>query len=244
MSTSTTSAIRSRKARENLIRLLFQAQDDSAAAGKPGLHLQRRNLLGATSTISNTVNTVDFQRGHSYPQLRAAYLEKVHAMHPDKVAALHQNGPPSKDLHLDFIELKNAWEEYHASVRIAQRRCNDSSIKINNNLQDEKWKEDESFTMFGVGCSFADSPEERDLRHEITEQACRGWLPSGSISYPEYVFQQSKSNLSQKQNIVQHLRVGLSDNDMFVLDEQPMTKKDCANRKHLVQNVDKFKKKR
>ena len=207
------------------------------------LHHQRRNLLGATSTISNTINTVDCQRRHSYPQLRAAYLEKVHAMHPDKVAAIRHDEPPSKDSHLDFIELKNAWEEYHASVRIAQRRCNDSNIEVNNNLQDDKLDEEQSFTMFGVGCSFADSPEERDLRYEITEQACRGWLPSGSISYQEYDSEQSKSILSLKQ-VVQHLRVELSDNDMFVLDEQPITKKYCANRKYLVQNVDRFTKKR
>ena len=35
--------------------------------------------------------------------------------------------------------------------------------------------------MFGVGCSFDDSPEERDLRNDIMDQACRGWFSSGAI---------------------------------------------------------------
>jgi hypothetical protein len=37
------------------------------------------------------------------------------------------------------------------------------------------------FTMFGVGCSFADSPEESARRAAIMDQACRGWFPFGSI---------------------------------------------------------------
>jgi hypothetical protein len=239
MSTRTTSAIRSRKARENLIRLLFKAQDPFTVAGTPGsvAHSNRRRSPGWEAASASNTN-----RGHSYSQLRAAYLEKVHAMHPDKVGAIHHDGLPSKDMHTQFIELKNAWEEYHASVRIAQRRCDDnSSGNKNNNSEDNDWEEEENFTMFGVGCSFADSPEERDLRFEITEQACRGWFPSGSISYPGSDNQKSNSSLSQKSS-VQPLR--LSDNDMFVPDERPMTNAEGSQKKHLVQNAEKIIRKR
>ena len=254
MSTRTTSAIRSRKARESLIRLLFQRQDNFDDTGKlgsaatssmsqhqPHRHCQRRSQDsdGAIPTGAN----IDDQRRHSYSQLRAAYLEKVHAMHPDKISASHKDALSSKDSHMQFIELKNAWEEYHASVRMAQRRYDDSSSERNkNNSQNNEWEEEENFTMFGVGCSFADSPEERDLRFEITDQACRGWFPSGTISYPESDSQKFNSNPSLKQHIIRDME--LSDNNMFVLAEQPMTKEGNSYRKHLVQNVHQFKRNR
>ena len=164
-------------------------------------------------------------------------------MHPDKISASHKDALSSKDSHMQFIELKNAWEEYHASVRMAQRRYDDSSSERNkNNSQDNEWEEEENFTMFGVGCSFADSPEERDLRFEITDQACRGWFPSGTISYPESDSQKFNSNPSLKQHIIRDME--LSDNNMFVLGEQPMTKEGNSYRKHLVQNVHQFKRNR
>ena len=42
--------------------------------------------------------------------------------------------------------------------------------------------EEGNFTMFGVGCSFSDNDQEKDLRNEITDQACRGWFSAGAIS--------------------------------------------------------------
>ncbi|KAL3767844.1 hypothetical protein ACHAWU_007322 [Discostella pseudostelligera] len=238
MSTRTTSAIPSRKARENLIRLLFKAQDPLTVTGKPASITQAHRLRSQEREAASASIT---GRRHSYSQLRVAYLEKVHAMHPDKVGAIHNDGLPSKDMHLQFIELKNAWEEYHASVRIAQRRCDDNSSRNKYKTSEgNDWEEEENFTMFGVGCSFADSQEERDLRFEITEQACRGWFPSGSITDPQSDNQKNNSSLSQKSSVHQ---LRLSDNDMFVPDERPMTKVE-GSRKHLVQNADKFIRKR
>ena len=39
-----------------------------------------------------------------------------------------------------------------------------------------------NFTMFGVGCSFSDSPTEQMHRTEIMDQASRGWFSSGQLS--------------------------------------------------------------
>jgi len=38
--------------------------------------------------------------------------------------------------------------------------------------------------VFGVGCSFADTPEERIRRNEIMDQACRGWFTDGYLQEP------------------------------------------------------------
>ena len=110
----------------------------------------------------------------------------MHAIHPDKIIIAHGNKQQSaQDDHLQFIELENAWEEYHSSVRIVQRRNGESSSSNKQSPEDDIWKEDDNSTMFGVGCSFADSPTERDLRNKIMDEACRGWFTSGSISYAE-----------------------------------------------------------
>merc|ERR1719491_309440 len=65
-----------------------------------------------------------------------------------------------------FVELVNAWEAYE---------------KIAKPIRKNKNAEEANFTMFGVGCSFADSPSERDYRTKIMDQACRGWFSSGSL---------------------------------------------------------------
>jgi hypothetical protein len=46
-----------------------------------------------------------------------------------------------------------------------------------NNSNDD----DANFTLFGVGCSFADNDQERQLRIQIMDQAARGWLTCGEI---------------------------------------------------------------
>jgi len=143
--------------------------------------------------------TSRWRRHDSYSRLRAEYLKKVHAMHPDKTAharrrneddgeddktsSSNNDGKHVNDDHIRFIELKNAWEKYHASVDGGRRdkRYSWNGDCFSADDDDDEDIDDVNFTMFGVGCSFADSPEERDLRDEITEQACRGWFPSGAI---------------------------------------------------------------
>jgi len=167
----------------------------------------------------------------------------------------------AKDAHLQFIDLKNAWEEYHASVRIVQRRSDNdvASNSSSNNKQyseDDFCEEEDNFTMFGVGCSFADSPEERDVRNEIMEQACRGWFSSGSLSCAErerkeegIVDHGDTSSSSVLQGTTADAKsvlqppMKLSDDDMFVCDDDQSGKEDCSKRKYLVQNVDRFRRK-
>jgi hypothetical protein len=199
MSSRVTSSIASRRARENLVRLLFRHNRDRPPAAD------------ATASYANPVAAAadtDLRKRnmqhHSYSQLRVAYIERVHAMHPDKKLAASRGGGGEKsssgeeECHAEFVELKNAWEEYRDSVRENRggggggggygddydddgRRGSSSSSAEEN---DGDWGGGEYFTMFGVGCSFADSPEERDRRREITDQACRGWFPAGSIPPP------------------------------------------------------------
>ena len=289
MSTRVTSAIASRKARENLIRLLFP----SAAAGTTSSsstmqaevheytdrhsHSRRRRQPGDIAPISSTNggNSTNIQKNkrHTYSQLRMAYLQKAHAMHPDKMAAhikqqtlktddgvRNSNSSEknaTKNAHLQFIELKTAWEEYHASVRIVQQRRNNNDQYS----EDDYWEEEDNFTMFGVGCSFADSPAERDLRNEIMEQACRGWFSSGLLSsHAERIEGSGGDNNSlgdddvktmpqaEKESVAQP-QVKLSDDDMFVRhddDDQITKKEDYSERKFLVPNVNvgKVRKKR
>eukprot|EP00970_Alexandrium_tamarense_P020701 scaffold15550_cov448-Alexandrium_tamarense.AAC.1 len=126
----------------------------------------------------------------TYSQLRATYLERgenatqlvasflspntVHAMHPDKVA--HRKEGQRTSSHLRFIELKNAWEDFDSIAK--QHSSVSNNNKQNQSTEAETLDEEGCFTTFGVGCSFADSEEEKDLRNEFMEQACRGWLSS------------------------------------------------------------------
>ena len=64
--------------------------------------------------------------------------------------------------------------------------------------------------MFGVGCSFADSAQERDYRNEIMDQACRGWFSSGAL--------QSTSSINPKRNRAKKV-IPLCDDDLFVFSD-------------------------
>ena len=96
MSSRITSAIASRKARENLVKLLFGDRVDSVIGGsivggvvsstasqslslhKVDRHYhkgrRRRNSGGVAAAADNAANSM---RRHSYSQLRTAYIQKV-----------------------------------------------------------------------------------------------------------------------------------------------------------------------
>jgi len=95
----------------------------------------------------------------SSAELKRAYLRQVKQLHPDSSGGA---GPP-----LAFLELQSAWERYQATVGA--------------NLSQG------SFTAFAVGCSFADTEEERAERQRVMEAAALGGfeklqpaLPQGS----------------------------------------------------------------
>jgi hypothetical protein len=81
-------------------------------------------------------------------------------------------------LHERFVDLKEAWDDYEKVGKLTKNR---SDRDIQNN-----------FTMFGVGCSFSDNPDEQRRRAEIMDQASRGWFSAGQI--PEITKDDSKAN--------------------------------------------------
>ncbi len=146
---------------------------------------------------------------YSYDDLRKAYFEKVQLLHPDKsvnqsltqdqyvqtISSLDQQKEHTKlpteplegnwrdvqnamqrhnykSTNEEFIDLKEAWEDYHRISKVMKKGNNARSVKTD-------------FTMFGVGCSFSDSPAEQKKRSDMMDQACRGWLSAGRIGEGE-----------------------------------------------------------
>jgi hypothetical protein len=138
--------------------------------------------------------TIDFAR-YSYDNLRKAYIARVHQLHPDKYNSLKENSAvygdecqdvelqswhdgvhfskikkrPLKSKHEAFVELQEAWDAYD---RISKHMRD--STKNGRIVQ-------ENFTLFGVGCSFSDNPEESRMRAEIMDQAGKGWFSAGQL---------------------------------------------------------------
>ena len=144
MSNRVTSEIGSRRARENLVRILFQ-------------HLKKDQFDDRLQ-----------RRRHSYSQLRAAYIDLVHTIHPDKLAPFHDDEERTRrqECQQKFVELQTAWEQYHASVREVLRDNMRSRMSGDNKNDDDRTFGDDSscaiddanFTMFGVGCCLLTPP--------------------------------------------------------------------------------------
>jgi DnaJ-class molecular chaperone len=132
---------------------------------------------------------------YSYTQLKTAYLEAVHKLHPDKNNHVHSHEKESAKSR--FVELKEAWQRYEDIAKTMRR------VEKGDN-------EASSFTMFGVGCSFSDTDEERAKREEIMNQACRGWFSSGALGNGEEEVDQAQTTFSDVQ------QVSLSHDDYFV----------------------------
>ena len=79
--------------------------------------------------------------------VRSKYLEAALETHPD-----HCSAP---DAAANMAMLQEAWEEYSKRTSMRRHPC-------------------QGYADFGVGCSFADSAEERSERAEIMEMASRG----------------------------------------------------------------------
>ncbi|KAK1738403.1 hypothetical protein QTG54_011072 [Skeletonema marinoi] len=172
---------------------------------------------------------------YSHLQLRMAYLQKVHIMHPDKQRL--SSSTRDESAHEKFVQLQNAWEAYNISARMF-RKTNHGKRKQGENSDDGN----DDFTMFGVGCSFSDSPEERRLRDEIMEQACRGWLPSGALSHSFDATEKAKKEVKSPQQATK-----LSDDNLFIqqqTSEESIGSTNVQNvntKKSLVQNVENYR---
>jgi hypothetical protein len=166
-----------------------------------------------------------------------AYLQKVHIMHPDKQRSTCESSIRDQAAHEKFVELQNAWEAYNLSARMFLQTTNAKS-KQGENLDDDGNHDD--FIMFGVGCSFSDSPEEKELRNEIMEQACKGWFPSGALSH-------SDGGEMAKVEVKSYTK--LSDDDMFMQHQtseafSSTNLHDVQTKKSLVQNVENYRNRR
>uniref|UniRef100_A0A7S2L331 J domain-containing protein n=1 Tax=Leptocylindrus danicus TaxID=163516 RepID=A0A7S2L331_9STRA len=106
-------------------------------------------------------------KGASKKELRAAYLQEITRIHPDRA----QCSTEKADNHSKFILLRQAWEAYDKESAAKDRTVDADS--------------EGNFTDFGVGCSFSDSEEEREKRWAIMDQACKGWFPDGSLESGE-----------------------------------------------------------
>jgi len=210
MSTRASAAVSSRRAKQELVRLLFGAKYSRRG---PEAH---RKLDPAR---------------YSFTDLRKAYLERLQTIHPDKLrhaaispadavdvnpatAAKKSNNNDEKrqqspsaplPLHGQFVELQEAWDRYEEVAKMIARVGR---------------PEDANFTLFGVGCSFSDSPQERAMRDEIMDQASRGWFSAGGIA-------ETSSNTEDVLN--SNKDVPLCDDDLFVTiqDEDHQTSSSC-----------------
>jgi hypothetical protein len=155
--------------------------------------------------VQNKAKQLD-SASYTYQELRAVYLQRLQQWHPDKhyhysyasnkndddennksdpsssstdaaasgekMNSLFGSADNYEERQLKnkelFVELQEAWANYESAANLLKRVGGGSA--------------DANFTMFGVGCSFADSEEERKIRDAITEQACRGWFRSGLLS--------------------------------------------------------------
>jgi hypothetical protein len=131
---------------------------------------------------------------YSYSELKTAYLEEVHKLHPDKNC--HISNHKKESAKRQFVELKEAWQRYEELAKTMRR------VEKGDN-------EASSFTMFGVGCSFSDNDEERAQRDAIMDQACRGWFSSGALGNGDDEVDQEEKTFTKQQ-------VSLCHDDYFV----------------------------
>ena len=105
---------------------------------------------------------------YSYDDLRKAYLQKLHLLHPDKQrsSSFKENYQTHRK---EFQRLQDVWSQYDEMAKSMMKVAGGDGESAN-------------FTMFGVGCSFSDNEAERALRNDITDQACRGWFSSGLLA--------------------------------------------------------------
>lgn len=173
------SAALSRRVKQEVVRLLF---GPSYAGKGPDAHRKLDHSI------------------YTYDQLRKAYLERVQALHPDKVAHKRSMELSSfEEKKMKFVELQEAWTKYEEVAKMMKTVDNGAP--------------EANFTLFGVGCSFADNDAERDWRADITEQASRGWFTSGLLSDSSHSAGPGKTTIPSRRTTAP---TPLCDDDWFV----------------------------
>lgn len=195
MSTRAASATLSLRAKQDLVRVLFGAE-----LSKKGPQAHR--------LLDHSI--------YSYADLRSYYLEQIQKLHPDKQKSQQSPlkvphgdaGDDSERMDLTktdvsrFVELQKTWKRYASVTKISKLLENGESRELEAN-----------FTMFGVGCSFSDNEEERELRTKIMDQASRGWFSAGGLGDTEND-ERAKTNEKTSKDDVKE-RVELACDDLF-----------------------------
>lgn len=156
---------------------------------------------------------------YSYEDLRKEYLKRLQVIHPDKINANYsidanrlsqQDDADSldplrakEDLKKEFQELQSTWDRYEELSKSMMKVVHGDGATAN-------------FTQFGVGCSFSDNDEERALRTEITDQACRGWFSSGLVSSGLATQNDKRKEQGYGNATKASVRKSLIDDSMFV----------------------------
>jgi hypothetical protein len=177
------SAALSRRVKQEVVRLLF---GPSLAGKGPDAHRKLDHSI------------------YTYDQLRKAYLERVHALHPDKNAHRRnvQSTTNKNDSKEQFVEIQEAWAKYEEVARMMKTVENGAP--------------EANFTLFGVGCSFSDSDAERAWRAEITDQASRGWFTSGLLADSVTSHAAIASKVPRHNRNTAGTTISLCDDDLFV----------------------------
>jgi hypothetical protein len=123
-------------------------------------------------------------------------LERLHELHPDKRRAAPESHQKERYESNEFVSLQEAWSNYEEFAKALKRVDNGT--------------EEASFTLFGVGCSFADNERERAMRNEITDQACRGWFSAGELG---------EGGGQSKKDMQSDREASLLDEDMFTSED-------------------------
>lgn len=154
---------------------------------------------------------------YSYEDLRSAYLKRIHELHPDKTRAQRlsnqndrerqQNSKDDNNNGNDdtsrFVELQNAWNRYEDIARMIKK------VGKGANGDRRHLKVDADFTLFGVGCSFSDNEQEKELRSKIMDEASRGWFSAGKLS------ERTVDHRAKASHSTQAPTVSLASDDMF-----------------------------
>jgi len=210
--TRAASATFSLRAKQELVRLLFGSQ-----LGRRGPQAHR--------LLDHSI--------YSYQDLRSAYLKRIHELHPDKKRA-------NKDVHMQhkqqnsdatntpdddtsrFVELQEAWIRYEEIAKTMKRVGKGADTKG----EASRLKIDADFTMFGVGCSFADNEQEKELRSKIMDEAGRGWFSAGQLSETTGVHGNTGAEGTR-----QRPATSLTSDDMFCDAESDRTKDESTSNK-------------
>ena len=211
------------RAKQKLLRLLKDEKNDKQIF---------------TSSLKNNDNALP--SSITYIKIRSKYLKRIQEIHPDKLSSNNdkqrhkKNVNYSKDfIHKRFIELQSAWNEYEKLFKLTE---SNTKQKTGHNINEEEDGDGmDNFTMFGVGCSFSDTPEERENRRRITDEACRGWFTSGLI--PER--SDSSSSFTSPSMSKSISRISLIDDDMFIEEQDSVS--DCSSSISIDSNGDNIK---